>query len=186
MGRLVRKPTAPDLDLQVDGIDGVLQPGVAGIPGPAGEPGDDFLGRMIKYVPAEIIGFLMIINALLDQALRSGGKAATMAGVPVTGIATGALVFACILTPIFCWYIRQEGDAWVVNAIVSTIALPFWAYLMGAVAFADRRDGNLAVILVLTFTVLSGFIAPRARRRKRRDKRETSPKEMPRLVGAAS
>jgi hypothetical protein len=185
MGRLVRKPTAPDFDLQVDGPDGVLQPGVAGTMGTAGDPGDDFLGRMIKYVPAEIIGFLMIINALLDQALRSGGKAATMAGVPVTSIATGALVFACILTPLFCWYIRQDGDAWVVNAIVSTIALPFWAYLMGAVAFADRRDGNLAVILVLTFTILSGFIAPRARRRKRRDKREASPKDVPRLVQAA-
>jgi len=127
----------------------------------------------------------MIINAILDQALRSGGKAATMAGVPVTSIAVGALVFACILTPIFCWYIREEGDAWIVNAIVSTIALPFWAYLMGAVAFADRRDGNLAVILVLTFTVLSGFVAPRARRRKRRDKREALPNEAPRLIQAA-
>jgi hypothetical protein len=180
MGRLVRKPKAPDFHLQGDGVEGG-----DGIPGASGEPGDDFLGRMIKYVPAEIIGFLMIINAILDQALRSGGKAATMAGVPVTSIATGALVFACILTPIFCWYIREEGDAWIVNAIVSTVALPFWAYLMGAVAFADRRDGNLAVILVLTFTVLSGFVAPRARKHRRRDKRAALPGEAPRLVQAA-
>jgi hypothetical protein len=35
---------------------------------------------------------------------------------------------------LFCWYVRQDGDAWVTNAVVSTIALPFWAYLMGAVA----------------------------------------------------
>ena len=180
MGRLVRKPTAPDFDLHSGGLEGV-----AGMAEAAGEPGDDFLGRMVKYIPAEIIGFLMVINAILDQALRSGGKAATMAGIPVTSIAGGVLVVACVLTPLFCWYIRQEGDAWIVNAIVSTIALPFWAYLMGAVAFADRRDGNLAVILVLTFTVLSGFIAPRARRRKRRDKGESQPQDMPRLVQAA-
>ena len=184
MGRLVRKPKVPDFDLQVDGPQGVLQPGVAGMPSSAGEPGDDFLGRMIKYIPAEIIGFLMIINALLDQALRSGGKAATMAGFPVTSIATGAVIFACVLSPLFCWYVREEGDAWIVNAIVSTIALPFWAYLMGAVAFADRRDGNLAVILVLTFTVLSGFVAPRARKRRRRDVR-AAPNDKPRLVEAA-
>ena len=41
---------------------------------------------------------------------------------------------------------------------VSTIALPFWAYLIGAVAFASIHDGNFAVILVLTFTVVSGLV----------------------------
>jgi len=181
MGRLVRKPTAPDFDLHAAGEDAMA----AGMPIAAGEPGDDFLGRMVKYVPAEIIAFLMVVNAILDQALRSGGKTAAMAGVPVTTIALGALVVACVLTPLFCWYVRQDGDAWVVNAIVSTLALPFWAYLMGAVAFADRRDGNLAAILVLTFTLVSGFIAPRVRRRKRREKLKSAAKEMPRLAEAA-
>ena len=60
------------------------------------------------------------------------------------------------------WYVRQDGDAWVTNAVVSTIALPFWAYLMGAVAFAPYHDGNLAAILVMSFTVVSGLVAPRA------------------------
>ena len=57
------------------------------------------------------------------------------------------------------WYVRQDGDAWVTNAVVSTIALPFWAYLMGAVAFAPYHDGNLAAILVMSFTVVSGLVA---------------------------
>ena len=185
MGRLVRKPQVPDLESQA----AALKPAEFGTAGPVAikaDPGDGYLERMVKYVPAEIIAFSMIINAILEQAMKSGGGHAAMAGVPVPVIATVALIVACLLTPLFCWYVRQDGDAWVTNAVVSTIALPFWAYLMGAVAFADRRDGNLAVILVLTFTVLSGFIAPRARRRKRRDRRELSPKEMPRLVGAAS
>jgi hypothetical protein len=185
MGRLVRKPQAPDVDLQLAGLDGILAP--SGIVSPAanGEPGDDYIGRMVKYIPAEVIGFLMVVNAILEQALRSGGKAANMAGIPVTSIATGALLAAIVLTPLFCWYVRQEGDAWVVNAIVSTIALPFWAYLMGAVAFADHHDGNLAAILVLSFTVMSGLISPRARKRKRRDKKkEAASKEGPRLVEA--
>jgi hypothetical protein len=185
MGRLVRKPKAPDLDLQIAGLEGVLQSGIAGLPVASAEPGDDYLGRMVKYVPAEVIGFLMVINAILDQALKSGGKTANMAGIPVTGIATGALLIACLLTPLFCWYVRQEGDAWIVNAIVSTVALPFWAYLMGAVAFADHHDGNLAAILVMSFTVASGLVSPRARRRKRRERQEAStPKETPRLVEA--
>ena len=66
---------------------------------------------------------------------------------------------------------------------VSTIAFPFWAYLMGAVAFANHHDGNLAAILVLTFTAVSGLVSPRARKPKRqREQQEAAPKEGPRLV----
>ena len=83
-----------------------------------------------------------------------------MAGFPVSGIAVGALLAGIILTPLFCWYVREDGDAWVVNAVVSTVAFPFWAYLMGAVAFAKFHDGNLAVILILTFTAVSGLVLP--------------------------
>jgi hypothetical protein len=66
-----------------------------------------------------------------------------------------ALIGAPVLTPLFVWYVREEGDAWVINAFVSTIALPFWAYAIGASAFAGYRDGNLAAILVVTFSVIS-------------------------------
>ncbi|HML08417.1 MAG TPA: hypothetical protein VK430_09875 [Xanthobacteraceae bacterium] len=60
----------------------------------------------------------MVINAILDQAMKTGGKNAVMAGFPVTGIAAGALVLALILTPLFCWYVREEGDA-VVSGLIS-------------------------------------------------------------------
>jgi ABC-type uncharacterized transport system permease subunit len=142
---------------------------------------------MAKYVPAEVIGATMIVNSILAQAMTSGGKNAAMAGFPVTSIAVGALLLALVLTPLFCWYVREDGDAWIVNACVSTIAFPFWAYLMGAVAFADHHDGNLAAILVLTFTVVSGLVSPLARRPRRRKQQEEQPaavKEVPRLVDA--
>ena len=190
MGRLVRKPQIPDLDAQIAGLEGVLQSGIGGFGGvqmAGARPGDNYLERMAKYVPAEIIGATMIVNSILAQAVTSGGKNAAMAGFPVTSIAVGALVLALLLTPLFCWYVREDGDAWIVNAFVSTIAFPFWAYLMGAVAFADHHDGNLAAILVLTFTVVSGLVSPRARRPRRRKQQEEQPasvKEVPRLVDA--
>jgi hypothetical protein len=61
----------------------------------------------VKYVPAEIIAFSMVINAILEQAMKSGGDPAAMAGVAVPVIAAVALVVACLLTPLFCWYVRQ-------------------------------------------------------------------------------
>lgn len=183
MGRLVRKPQVPDLDLQIAGLEGVLQSGIAGVPMAHAEPGDNYLERMVKYVPAEVIAGSMLINAILDQAMKSGGENATMAGFPVSSIAVGALALGVILTPLFCWYVREDGDAWIINAFVSTIAFPFWAYLMGAVAFANHHDGNFAAILVLTFTAVSGLVAPRARRPKRtRERQDAAPKDGPRLV----
>ena len=191
MSRLVRKPQVPDLDSQVAGLNGV-QPGLPSTQTVKADPGDGYLERMVKYVPAEIIAFSMVINAILEQAMKSGGDHDAMAGVPVPVIAAVALVVACLLTPLFCWYVRQDGDAWITNAVVSTIVLPFWAYLMGAVAFAPFHDGNLAAILVMSFTVVSGLVAPRPDKPKLREQpqeiastdllQEVAIPERPRLV----
>jgi hypothetical protein len=159
MGRLVRKPQRPDVYSQSAASKALSVP--AGPAAVRADPGDGYLERMVKYVLAEIIAFSMVINAILELAMKSGGSHAAMAGGPVPVIAIGALLVACALTPLFCWYVRQDGDAWVTNAVVSTIGLPFWAYLMGAVAFAPFHDGNLAAILVMSFTVVSGLVAPR-------------------------
>jgi hypothetical protein len=185
MGRLVRKPQVPDLDLQIAGLEGVLQSGISGVPMANALPGDNYLERMVKYVPAETLAGLMLVNAILEQALKLGGQNAMMAGFPVITIAQGALILGMALTPLFCWYVREDGDAWFLNALVSTVAFPFWAYLMGAVAFANHHDGNLAVILVLTFTAISGLVSPLPRRKPKkgkRDRQETMSRDGPRLV----
>ena len=185
VGRLVRRPYLPDVDLEIAGFEGVWQSGVAGVPIANAEPADTYLERMVKYVPAEIIAGSMLINAILDQSMKSVGENPTMAGFPVTSIAVAALFLGIILTPLFCWYVRADGDAWVANAVVSTIAFPFWVYLMGAVAFGPHYDGNLAVMLVLTFTAVSGLVSPRAKRPKRRRQlQEAAPKERSRIIEA--
>jgi len=101
MGRLVRKPQVPDLESQA----AALKPAEFGTAAPVAikaDPGDGYLERMVKYVPAEIIAFSMIINAIFEQAMKSGGGHAPMAGVPVPVIAAVALIVACLLTPLFC------------------------------------------------------------------------------------
>jgi hypothetical protein len=185
MSRLVRKPQLPDE--HISDLERVLRSDLDDIAEPNTDPGDDYLVRLVKYVPGEVLGFFMVINAILEQATVSGGDNASMAGIPVSLIAKGTLVVAClVLTPVFCWYVRKVGDAWIVNAVVSTIAFPFWAYLMGAVAFAHHHDGNLAAILVLTFTAVSGVISPSAARSSANVEAAALPKEGPRLVGAVS
>jgi hypothetical protein len=183
MGRLVRKPTLPDAEPAQSGGDfgGMFQTAARAKPAVEAVPGDDYLLRMAKYVPAEVLGFSMLVNSILAQSMAASDNA-TMAGLSVTSIAAGALFIGCILTPLFCWYVREEGDAWITNAVVSTIAFPFWSYLMGAVAFAKFHDGNLAVILILTFTAVSGLVAPMVDRPNQQEQISANPKEGPRLV----
>jgi hypothetical protein len=174
MSRLVRCPQRAENELPIAGLEDVLGPGLGGEG--AVSPGDNYLERIAKYVPGEVLAFFIFINVILEQAVKTGGKTAMMAGVPVTTVAQGALVVGLILTPFFIWYVREEGDAWLTNAFVSTLAFPFWAYALGAVTFDDHWDGNLAAILLATFTVVSGLIAPRAARpKKRKEKKINAP-----------
>ena len=179
MGRLVRKPKLPEAEPQGSDFGGMFQ--TRARPAATAIAGDDYLTRMVKYIPAEIIGCSMLVNSILAQAMLAGGGTATMAGFSVTSIAVGALLVGLILTPLFCWYVREDGDAWLTNVIVSTVAFPFWAYLMGAVAFDKIHDGNLAVILILTFTGVSGLVAPMPER-SRLAEQIANPKDGPRLV----
>jgi hypothetical protein len=181
MGRLVRLPRPAMGDLSIGGLEGA-QPHQQAVRSP-----DNYLERVAKYVPAEVIAFFIFINAILDQVVRTGGKSAMMAGFPVMSIAVIALIAGIILTPIFIWYVREEGDAWITNSFVSTLAFPVWAYALGAVAFTDFRDGNLAAIVLASFTVVSGLASPRAPRLKSAAKQlATPPKDRPHLVDTSA
>lgn len=182
MGRLVRIPRERTLDAARAGPRADAAPAGDAAPSTWIEQ-DDYLLRLAKYVPAEILAFSILINAILEQALRNGGTAAAMAGIPVMTIAIAALVLGTIMSPFFVWYVHEKGDAWVTNACVSCVAFPFWSYALGAVAFTDIRDGNLAAILLATFTVVSGTIKPwMPQPRQVAEAKETGRKEGPRLV----
>jgi hypothetical protein len=136
---------------------------------------DGYLERIAKYVPAEVLAFSIFINAILDQAVKTGGNLTAMAGVPVLTIAEIAFFACMIATPLFVWYVREKGDAWITNALVSFVAFPVWSYAIGNVAFSDYRDGNLAAILLVSFSLLSGLVAPRSPSPKRQEKQALVP-----------
>lgn len=164
MSRLVRIPVSPRVSSSANGVD--EQPfGSFDKNGrsPAAAPDDGYLDRVAKYFPGEVLAFFIVVNAILNQVVQSNGTGATMAGLPVMAVAVIMLIVCTVLVPLFVWYVRQEGDAWVVNAAVSTIAFPFWAYALGATAFAGHWDGNLAAIMLATVTVISGLVSPQIR-----------------------
>lgn len=184
MGRLVRMPKIVQADMSIAGVlEGMMQ---GGMPGHHQPPSivvaDTYLERLGKYVPAELLAVTIFINAILEQAIRAGGNGAAMGGVPISVIGTVALAAAAIMTPVYVWYVREDGDAWIVNAIMSTLAFPFWAYALGVVAFRNSVDGNLAAILLVSFTLFSGLVKPLVPRTRSAAKPDHAPIEAPRLV----
>jgi len=171
MSRLVRIPRAPEQDLGIAGLEDVLPGGLPQAGADAQPAADNYVERVAKYVPGEVLAFFIVVNAILNQAVQTGGKGAMMAGIPVMTVAQGVLIVSMVLVPLFVWYVREKGDAWVVNALVSTLAFPFWAYALGATAFVEHWDGNLAAIMLATFTIVSGLISPRVRKPKPREQR---------------
>lgn len=174
MSRLVRSPVSVSTSAGIIGLDEQLLGGFdrADQPAPAG---DGYLERVAKYIPGEVLCFFIVINAILNQAVQTSGKGALMAGIPVMVVAQAAFFICLMLVPLFVWYVREKGDAWVTNAVVSTIAFPFWTYALGATAFSDHWDGNLAAIALATFTVISGLISPRASKPKREERFVSTP-----------
>src|SRR5262249_61434355 len=107
MSRLVRVPQRASNDLAIAGLEDVLGPGIDGSETPAPPP-DNYLERIAKYVPGEVLAFFIFINVILEQAVKTGGKAAMMAGPPGTTIAQGALIIRLGLTPLFR-RVRHQG-----------------------------------------------------------------------------
>jgi hypothetical protein len=183
MSRLVRIPKLTELDPVTTGTDNVFAQTRGDRQVQAARAPDNYLERIGKYFPGEVLAFFIFLNAILAQAAKAGGLAATMAGLPIMAVAYGVLAVSIVLVPLFVWYIREDGDAWLMNAAVSTVLFPFWAYALGAVAFSEHWDGNLAVILLATVTVLSGLISPPALTAKPTDEPTGAPPrtERPRL-----
>src|SRR4029079_8475060 len=108
MSRLVRIPKPADTDLGIAGLEDVLPGGLGQDGQESASTGDNYLERIAKYVPGEVLAFFIFINAILDQAVKTGGSAANMAGIPVSTVAQGALIVCMVLVPLFVWYVREK------------------------------------------------------------------------------
>jgi hypothetical protein len=129
------------------------------------QAGDTYLERVAKYVPAEIIAFFLFANNLLKQTLADApqGQVAKMANFDVIKIGVVMFLIAWILTPIYLWRLREEGDAWKLNALLAFLLFPVWAYAIEAVGLHPiiAFDGHLASILLGAATLVSGLVSPR-------------------------
>jgi hypothetical protein len=122
---------------------------------PVREPvADDFLGRLIKYIPAEIVGLFVAVRSALPP------------DVPplVSWIIAGV---AWLLVPIYFWIATtRDGNRPMVRQIVfATIAFPVWVFALGGSPVDSwvwfKTHSYIASVLLIFVSVLFGWLQPR-------------------------
>jgi len=145
--------------------------------------GDPFTERLVKYIPAEVIGaYLSLENLLNLREVVTKAKVAPVAGatteavaqaqgvVAVHGPRIAGIVFllGLICTPIYIWQQgRSSGSPWATHAFVATMAFAVWAYAMGGSFFLQNfgnltqlYDSQIAAAGLVAFTLVSGAVKP--------------------------
>jgi uncharacterized membrane protein len=114
---------------------------------------DGYLGRVAKYVPAEIVALYLTLVRFIEAA----GKVEAQS-LRVTLLALSFLIFL-VLTPIYFSKTARPGDAVRAQRIISSIAFVCWAYSLGGVFSELGIENNLVSgFLLIVFTAISGAL----------------------------
>jgi hypothetical protein len=115
--------------------------------------GDDYLTRVAKYVPSEVVAaYLGSVNVL-------AGAAASWR--PYAHAAAFSVCLAA--TPLYLVRMARPGQPRRMHVAISTLAFVLWAYAIGEGVFARWHDGPLAGALLILFTLVSGLFQPKER-----------------------
>lgn len=121
---------------------------------------EDFLERIAKYVPVEILSIYLVVNA-----------AAAKASPRLPALIEVAMYVALVaLTPIYLWKLGGDVPDKPRQIAVATTSFVIWTYGIGGSFFWARLAELvhhvivyplLATFLVAVWAVVSGLIAPR-------------------------
>jgi GH25 family lysozyme M1 (1,4-beta-N-acetylmuramidase) len=114
-------------------------------------PDDTYLDRVAKYVPVEVVGAYLAINRLYPVDDKQEWNSI-------------AIVFALcwLAVPLYVWRLKQgtPSKPWKVQAAVSTIAFPVWAFAIGGLMFANWTNDKLPSVCLILFSLFAGLIEP--------------------------
>jgi hypothetical protein len=113
---------------------------------------DDYLSRIVKYVPVEVITLFALVNGAIQQSSSQGPHAVLL-----------WIVFVVIaaLTPLYLWRVQKVTK--VVQLAVSTVAFGVWVfYIGGPFALCTWYQPLYGVVVLPLFTFAIGLIEPEA------------------------
>lgn len=128
---------------------------------PQTQPGDSYLTRLIKYIPAEIIAVYVLVEGFIGAAHPGGGGNST--GQFKLDPTQQFLVFGAFLiaTPIYTAIATKMAWAQVIISIVSFAA---WAFALGGPFLnlsSYQNEPFIAAIVLPVVVLLAGFVVPK-------------------------
>jgi len=116
--------------------------------------GDDYLGRLAKYIPAEIVGLYLATSGSVQPA--NGGK-------PRYSALWVVFLINFLLVPIYFWFATSRGDKkplWS-QVVLASISFPVWVFAIGGPFTCFGWYQSWIGSITLTFvTVAIGFYKP--------------------------
>jgi hypothetical protein len=116
---------------------------------------DDYLGRLVKYVPAEIIALYLTVAGVIPPDAT---------GRPRT-TALWVVFFACLaLVPVFTWVAttRHGRPPLTAQVVISTLAFPIWVFAIGGpfASLAWYQPWIASVVLAFATTLMGLYQPP--------------------------
>jgi hypothetical protein len=117
-----------------------------------GEPPDEWQGRIVKYVPAEILSiFTMVIGGVASY--KPSPQTAEL-------VATGLIVVFFIGTLIYMARRAPKGNVKMAHLIVSPLAFLAWSYPISSQLLGPFFIGVAALIFQAFVLLLAAIVAP--------------------------
>lgn len=121
-----------------------------------GPESDKFFDRVIKYVPADVVGAWVAATGIIASSGGSPASHATMLWV--------AFAFGLIFTA--AWTYRQTSEPGKPTAalqiVVATLAFAVWVFALGgpfaSLLWYQQSHGSL---LLIAFSLVTGFLVPK-------------------------
>jgi hypothetical protein len=128
--------------------------GSRGLAAPSAEEPDTWLGRIVKYVPSEVVAaFTMIVTAFAAISVPNQGVRG--------GVALG-LIGAGLVATIVWIALKSAKPVKVPHLVVGPLAFVGWAYPISGAVLGDFFVPLVAFLLQAVVILLSIFIAPKA------------------------
>lgn len=120
---------------------------------PVKQKGDNYLSRVAKYIPAEILAAYITALGLIKTSDEPGLR---------WWLYLAFLVLCFVMTPVYFNLLAEKGEPKTMQMVISSVAFLVWAYSLGG--FFDEiklYHSLVASLILIAFTLISGAFFPR-------------------------
>lgn len=114
---------------------------------------DDFLGRLVKYIPAELVGLYVAARGVIPKTAEPS-------------VYWGVAAVTWVFVPVYFWFAttRSNQKPLTTQILLATIAFPIWVFAIGGDPVASwpwyATHQYLASLSLMFATVAFGLVQP--------------------------